>query len=64
MTKTKIVTEKQLRGAKYKGKFLDTYPLHHHTRDEKTGQYVTVYEVRGVSSTIRENYQTVDEILN
>jgi len=62
--KQKIVTEKQLRGAKYSGKFIDAYPLHYHTRDKKTGSYVTVYEIRGVSSTIRENYQSVEEILN
>ena len=59
----KIVTKKQLQSSKYNGKFLDTYPLHYHSKD-KNGNWETVYEVRGVSSTIRENYETVDEILS
>ena len=59
----KIITEKQLKSSKYNGKFLDTYPLHYHTKD-KNGNWVTVYELRGVSSKIRENYETVEEILN
>jgi hypothetical protein len=59
----KIVTETQLRSSKYIGKFLDTYPLHYHTKD-KNGNWTTVYELRGVSSKIRENYETVEEILN
>jgi len=59
----KILTEKQLRSQKYKYKFLDTYPLHYHTKD-KEGRWITVYELRGVSSKIRENYQTIDEILS
>lgn len=59
----KILTEKQLRSKKYENKFLDTYPLHYHTQD-KNGNWITVYELRGVSSKIRENYETVEEILN
>jgi hypothetical protein len=59
----KILTEKQLRSSKYKNKFLDAYPLHYHTKD-KNGYWITVYELRGVSSKIRENYETVEEILS
>lgn len=59
---TKIVTTKQLQGAKYKGKFIDAYPLHYSQKD-KNGKWITVYEIRGVSSTIKENFQTVEEIL-
>jgi hypothetical protein len=58
----KTYTADQLR-KKYAGKYIDVYPLHYNVRDSKTGNYVTVYEVRGVSKTVKENYQTVEEIL-
>lgn len=58
----KEFTAEQLR-KKYAGKFLDVYPLHYNLRDSETGNYVTTYEVRGVSSKIKENFQSVDEIL-
>lgn len=49
---------------KYAGKFIDTYPHHHDYWNEKTHQYETVYEVRGVSKTIKENYNLPeDEII-
>jgi len=59
---SKILTVKQLKSKKYENKFLDTYPLHYHSKD-KEGNWETVYELRGVSSKIRENYETVEEIL-
>jgi len=59
----KILTENQLKSKKYEGKFLNTYPLHYHIQD-KNGNWITVYELRGVSSSIRENYETVEEILS
>ena len=41
---------------KYKGKFINTYPHHYEKMDDKTHAWITTYEVRGVSATIRENY--------
>lgn len=58
----KLYKKDELR-KKYVNKFIDVYPHHHEYWNEKINQYETVYEVRGVSSTIRENYQTVNEIL-
>jgi len=60
---TKILTLKQLKSKKYENKFLDTHPLHYHSKD-KEGNWETVYELRGVSSKIRENFETVEEILS
>ena len=42
---------------KYKGKCIDTYPVY----DYKTQQQL--YEVRGVSKTIRENYNLPEDCL-
>lgn len=50
---SKLYTAEQLI-KKYKGKFIDTYPRHYAMRD-KQGNWITVYEVRKVSHTIREN---------
>jgi len=41
---------------KYQGKFINVYPHHHKYWNDKIHQYETVYEVRGVKSTIHENY--------
>ena len=41
---------------KYVGKYIDTYPHHHKYWNAKINKYETVYEVRGVSKEIRENY--------
>ena len=41
---------------KFKGKYIDIYPHHFEYWNEKINQYETVYEVRGKSKTIRENY--------
>lgn len=56
----KLFTAQQLL-KKYDGKFINTYPHHHSYWNEKGGKhgqggYETVYEVRGVSATIKENY--------
>jgi len=59
---TKLYKPQELK-KKFKGKFIDTYPHHHDWWNEETHRYETVYEVRGVSATIRENYQTVEEVL-
>lgn len=48
---------------KYKGKFIDTYPLHHEYKNPDTHSFETVYQVHGVSKKIRENYQTPEEVL-
>jgi hypothetical protein len=48
---------------KFKGKFIDTYPLHYIYRNPKTNKFETVYEVRGVSKTIRENYNIPEDCL-
>ena len=61
----KYYTKKQLQTlTKFKDKFINSYPHHHEYWNEKLHRYETVYEIRGISSTIRENYQTVEEILN
>ena len=49
---------------KYKGKYIDTYPHHFEYWNDELHRYETVYEVRGVSKTIRENYQTPEEVIS
>ena len=49
---------------KFKGKFIDTYPHHTTVWNDKTHKYETVYEVRGVKTKIRENYQIPEEVLH
>ncbi|MFA6006045.1 MAG: hypothetical protein WC775_06225 [Patescibacteria group bacterium] len=46
----------------FKGKYIDVYPLHWERKD-KYGHWETVYEVRGVSSTIRENFNLPEDCL-
>lgn len=48
---------------KYAGKFIDTYPHHHTYTNPETLRYETVYEVRGVSSKIKENYESPEEVV-
>ena len=49
---------------KYEGQYINTYPHHHEYWNDKTNQYETVYEVRGVPKTIKENYNLPqDEII-
>lgn len=50
----KLYTKEQLI-KKYAGKFINIYP-HHYTQRDKAGNWIVVYELRGVSPTIRENY--------
>jgi len=59
--KTKYYTKEQL-VKKYSGRFIDTYPHHYEYWNDRTHQYETVYEVRGISKTIRENYESPEEI--
>jgi hypothetical protein len=49
----KLYTAEQLK-KKFAGKYIDTYPDPYGKKD-KNGNWVTLYEVRKVSSTIREN---------
>ena len=57
----KLYTKEELI-KKYAGEFIDTYP--HHFEKRVNNKWVTTYEVRGVSRTIKENYNdpTVDII--
>jgi len=59
----KTYTASELR-KKFSGKFINVYPHHHEFWNDATNKYETVYEVRGTSKLIRENFQTVDEILS
>lgn len=59
-----VYTKEQLL-KKFKGKYIHTYPLRYEYRNPKTFDWETVYEVRGVSKTIKENYNLPeDEIIN
>jgi hypothetical protein len=57
---TKKYTKEEL-VKKYGNKFIDTYPYFYEKMDNE-GNWVTVYEVRGVSSKIRENYNPPQEL--
>jgi hypothetical protein len=57
----KLYTKEQLI-KKYHGRFIDTYPHHYDKWDDKLNHYVTVYEVRGCTSKVKENYQSPEEI--
>ncbi len=59
----KMFTAEQLI-KKYKDKYINTYPRHYDYQDEKTGDYVTLYEVRGVSKTIKENFNLPQDEIN
>lgn len=59
----KTYTADQLK-KKFKRKYINVYPKHFDYWNEKTNRYQTVYEVRGTSSVVKENFQTVEEILN
>ena len=60
---TKLYTANELL-KKFTGKFIDTYPHHHEFWNDKINRYETVWEVRGTSRTVRENYETPQEVLN
>lgn len=57
-----ILTKEQLLSDKYKRKFLNVTPLHYYAKDEN-GNWVTVYEVNGISRKIKENFQSPEEIV-
>jgi hypothetical protein len=48
---------------KFKDKYIDVYPLHYEFWNNKTNKYETIYEVRGVSKTIRENYNLPEDCI-
>jgi len=48
---------------KFHGKFINTYPHHTTFWNDKTHKYETVWEVRGVKTKIRENYETPEEVV-
>ena len=58
----KLYTATELK-RKYKGKFINVCPHPFEYRNPKTHQFETVYEVRGVSKEVRENYETPEEVL-
>lgn len=63
LNKKKYYTANQLLTLKkFQGKQLDVYPHHYEYWVDGKG-YETVYEVRGTSTVIRENYQSPEEIL-
>jgi hypothetical protein len=55
----KLYTLEELK-TKYAGRFIDTYPRHFEKR--VGGKWVTVYEVRSVSKTERENHERPERI--
>ena len=48
---------------KYAGKYIDTCPHHYKYWNDKINKYETVYEVRGVSKTIKENYNLPEDCI-
>ena len=58
----KYYTKEQLL-KKYAGKFIDTYP-HHYEKKDKAGNWITVYEVRGVSHKIKENFEPPEDAVS
>jgi hypothetical protein len=56
----KLHTKKEL-VKKYHGKFIDVYP-HHYEKRDASNHWVTLYEVRGCSSKVKENFQSPEEI--
>ena len=55
-----LFTKEQL-VKKYTGKFIDVYP-HHYDLMSNDCKWITTYEVRKVSSTIRENCNPPEDI--
>lgn len=60
--KNLFTSEQLLKWKKFEGKYLNVYPHHYDYWKDGIG-YVTVYEVRGITDEIKENYQSVKEIL-
>ena len=48
---------------KFAGKYIYTYPVFPGKWDDKLNKYVTLYEVRGVSRKIRENYNLPEDCI-
>lgn len=47
---------------KYKNKYIDTFP-HFYVRRNSYGKWITFYEVRGVSKTLKENYNLPEDCI-
>lgn len=47
---------------KFTGKFINVYPHHMELWDGELCCWKKTWEVRGVSNTIKENYQTPEEV--
>jgi hypothetical protein len=45
---------------KFKGKYVDVYPRHYDIKDNE-GNWITSYEVRGVSKHIKENFNLPED---
>ena len=60
MVKKKYTTEELIK--KFAGKYIDTYPDFYGKRG-KRGNWITLYEVRGVSKTIKENYNLPEDCI-
>ncbi len=58
----KYTADQLIRWKKFNNKYINVYPCHYDYWVDGKG-YETVYEVRGISNKIRENYQTVSEVL-
>ena len=56
----KLFTKEQLL-QKYKGKFIDVV-YHYYEKHDENGEWITMYEVRCVSSKIRENYKFPEDL--
>jgi hypothetical protein len=64
LNKRNLYTSEQLENLKkFDGKYLNVYPHNYEYWKDGIG-YVTVYEVRGISDEIRENFQSVYEIIS
>jgi hypothetical protein len=58
----KVYTAEELL-KKFAGKYIHTYPYHYEKRNPETGEWITVYEVQGVSSKIKENYNLPEDCI-
>lgn len=48
---------------KFKGKFINVYAHGHTLWNDKTNRYETVFEVTGKSNTVKENFETPEDII-
>lgn len=56
----KLYTKEEL-CKKYRGRFIETYPHHYERRVH--GKWITLYEVRGTSNYIKENYNLPEAVI-